>query len=125
MPTLPHDSSRDLEHAPAIMQPRAEAAFGKIIRDFESVADEAGMPRPSAEELRELCGRVIELSWQVFPGGVGMKVSRDLDIPDDVYFVVEVCTSDSPDEFIARVREWDRAMHRAIGSRARLFCLSF
>lgn len=125
MSTLPYDSSSRTDPVPAVAAAGGDQAFEAVVREFESVADEVGMPRPAAEELHELCRQVAEVSRRVFPGDVRIKVGRDWEAPDWIYFVVDVCASGTPDEFVSHVREWDSSLCRTIGGRMRFFCLAF
>lgn len=125
MSTLPYDSSSRTDPVPAVAVEGGEQAIEAVVREFACVADEVGMPRPAAAELHELCRQVTDVSRQVFPGDVRIKVGRDWEIPDDIYFVVDVCASGTPDEFVAQVKQWNLAVHRISVNWSGLFCLSF
>lgn len=125
MSTLPYHSSRDLEQSPTVAVRQTEHAFENIVSEFESAADEVGMQRPSTAELRELCRQVVDASHQVFTGDIRLRVGRDREIPDDIYFVVDVRTSGTPDAVLARTNSWHGAAHDILGRQWRLFCLSF
>lgn len=124
MSTLPHDSSSRADTAPLVAMEQGEPGFDAVVREFDTVAEEAGMARPSTAELRELCRQVADISHDVFGGQVRIKVGRDWEVADWIYFVVDVWTSGTPDEFVARANEWHLAVHEIAGKQWRLFCLS-
>jgi hypothetical protein len=125
MSTLPHDASSRTDSAPLVTTQYTEQDFDAVVREFEAVTDEVGMAKPPATILRDLCRQVADVSHDVFGGEVRITVGRDWEVADWIYFVVDVCAPEDPDEFLARVKEWDVAMHRNVGSQAHLFCLSF
>lgn len=125
MSTLPHDASSRAETPPVVTTQPTAQDFDAVVREFEAVADEVAMPHPPATELRDLCRQVVDVSQRLFPGEVQLTVGRDWEIPDWIYFVVDVHATENPDEFVALVREWNLDVHRIVGSRGELFCLSF
>lgn len=125
MSTLRYEPSSGAGSVPPALTERAEQALQSVVRDLIITADEVNMSRPSEAVLRELLRQVMEISRQMFPGDVRVKVGRDWEVPDDIYFVVDVRSSGTPDEFVARLREWDSAAYRIAGSEMRFFCLTF
>ncbi|HEX5447050.1 MAG TPA: hypothetical protein VFW87_24760 [Pirellulales bacterium] len=89
------------------------------------MADELGAERPSDDELRDLCQRVAAISGELFSNEWTVKVTRDPEIPGDVFFVFRVVATGNVDDIVARSNQWHIAVRRVIGSRAELFCLSF
>lgn len=127
MSTLPHDPSAAVaEHkSPVISAARYQHNFDKAVHDFEIAAEELLIERPSAAELRDLCGQVAAICDHLFPGELAVEVRRDAEIPDDLYFVFSVGATGDVDEIMARNNEWQLRVRRSIGGRADLFCLSF
>lgn len=125
MSTLPHDAHSRADSATLITTAQGDSELDSVVWSLESLADEVGMPRPSTDELRDLCRQVVRASRRIFPGDVRIRVGRDREIADDIYFVVEVWTSGTPDEVVARANEWHLAEHEIAGKQWRLFCLSF
>ena len=114
MSTLPHDASRS-DTAPVITTQQAEQDFDAIVREFDAVAAEVDMQRPTTAELRDLCREVANISREVFGGDVRVKVGRDREVPDWIYFVVDVLASGTPDGVVARANEWHLAVHETRG----------
>lgn len=110
MSTVPHDTSNRADTASLIATGGTEVEFAAVVRDFESIADGVGMPRPPAAELHELCRQVADVSRRIFRGDVKLKVVRDWEIQDDIYFVVDVRTEGTPDEVVAQANEWHLAL---------------
>lgn len=125
MSTLPHDARHSADAAPVIATIGNGQQLDALFHEFEAAAEEVGMSRPAATELRELCRQVADISQRIFPGEVSFKLGRDWELPDDIYFLVDVWTSGTPDEVVAKASDWHLAMHEAAGRRWRLFCLSF
>ncbi|HET6879354.1 MAG TPA: hypothetical protein VFI31_04335 [Pirellulales bacterium] len=125
MSTLPHDASSRIDTAPLVTAQQTEQDLDAVVREFDAVAEEAGMARPPAAELRELCRQVADISRDVIGRDVRIRVGRDWEVADDIYFVADVWTSGTPDDVVARANEWHLAVHELAGEQWRLFCLSF
>ncbi len=128
MSTLPRDPSEMISSAdqmPVVAAARHEQNLDEAIRDFTAVVDELGAERPSDDELRDLCQRVAAISGELFSNEWTVKVTRDPEIPGDVFFVFRVVATGNVDDIVARSNQWHIAVRRVIGSRAELFCLSF
>lgn len=127
MSTLPDDASRltgagqttsMVATAPRLPQ------IADAVRQFMAMADELGVSRPPEMELRDVCRSVAEATAALFPGGLGVHVDRDREIPDDIYFVFDVGASGQVEDILALDKEWHRRLHRVAGRFAELFCLS-
>lgn len=125
MSTVPHDATSRTDSAPLVTTQYTERDFDAVVREFEAVAEEVGVVKPPAGELRDLCRQVAEVSQRLFPGDVTLTVGRDWEIPKEIYFVVDVWTSGAHDEVAAQIREWNLTVHRIEGTGRELFCLSF
>lgn len=128
MSTLPRDRGEIIGSAgqtPVVPAARHEQNLDGAIREFTAMVDELEIERPSDDELRGLCQRVAEMSVELFPGDLVVKVERDWEIPDDIYFVFNVRATGSGEEIAARSHQWHVKLGPAAGKRAELFCLSF
>ncbi len=128
MSTLPRDSGEVIDaagRAPVIPLARQERNFDEAIRDFISMADELGVARPSDDELRELCRQVAKVSLDLFSGELVIKIIRDPEICDDIYFEFNVRPTGSSDKIADRIWQWSIDLRRAVGNQAEWFSLSF
>lgn len=128
MSTLPRDPS----HADDAMQPmplmlaaRYEQEVDAAVREFEAVAVELGIARPSAAELRDLCRQVAALSDELFSSEIMIAVRGDPEIPGELHFTFYVSVTGDVDDIVALINEWHIKLRQAIGRQAELFCLSF
>lgn len=128
MSTMPRDSREVTDaagHAPVFPAARQERNFDEAIRDFISMADELGIERPSDDELRDLCRQVAKVSLNLFPGDLVIKIIRDPEIRDDIYFEFNVRPTGSSDEIANRIWQWSIDLRRAVEKQADWFSLSF
>lgn len=122
---LPSDTAHAGHPAPVVMPAPSERQFDQLVGEFAVAADELRVFRPAEAELRELCRQVASFTSELFPGEMTIEVRHDREIPNDIYFVVDVSAAGSIDDVMARVRQWHFALHRTAGGLADLFCLSF
>lgn len=107
MSTLPRDASGTAGvQPPLVAKPRDQSRFDQALRDFEEAAQHFSIATPSSEELRELCRRAEAITRELFPGEFSVEARTDPEIPDDLYFVVEVRAAGSIEELAARNDEW-------------------
>lgn len=127
MSTIPHDPGRAVGTVPAtaILQPVSyEQKVANAVNEFEAAALWLGISRAPTSELRDLCRKVAEYTADLFSDGFAIKVKNDPEIPDDLYFVFEVCLDESVDKLVAMNDEWHRRLLLVPGRPSGLFRLS-
>ena len=128
MSTVPHNPSEVANvvgHSAVLPAARYASEIDRAVREFEAVADELGIPRPSDAELRDLCSKVAGLCTQLFSDEMTIEVRGDPEIAGELHFTFDVVATGSADDIVARSTQWHLKLHQAIGRRAELFCLSF
>lgn len=107
MATLPQETSNTARiQPPVVPTPLGQSLFDEALRDFEEAARHFSIATPSSDELRELCRRAEAITCELFPGEFSVAARTDPEIPDDLYFVVEVRAAGGIDEIAARNDEW-------------------
>lgn len=127
MSTIPHDPSRPVERlaAAAVLQAAPyEQIVDDAIKQFEAAAERLSVPRAPTAELRDLCRKVAAYTADLVFDAFAIKVQNDPEIPNDLYFVFDVCVDGGVDEIVRMNDEWHRRLLLVRGRHCGLFRLT-